>query len=319
MKKISLVVPIFNEGDSIELFFSRLLGVTDGLPYLWEYIFVNDGSIDNSIVPLKQFAADRDDVTVIDLSRNFGKEIAITAGLHACLESDAAICIDADLQHPPELIPQLINAWQDGYEIVGTIRLSSINQTYLRKAGSWLFYKLANFLTSMNLPPNSTDFGLYDISVIREFVRITERNRMFRAIVDWLGFRRAYIEFHAPERFAGSTSYSLYKLTKFAVEAITSFSLWPLRLVGYLGVLIVIGSGLTLLWMLINYALESAWGYTPLAIAVMANIFLMGIVLMSVGLVALYIGTIHTEVINRPLFVVRKKYSRKVDGVKNIV
>ena len=153
----------------------------------------------------------------------------------------------------------------------------------------------------------TTDFRLYDKKVITAFLRVTERERMFRAIMDWMGFRRSYVEFKAPSREGGVANYSYAKLWKLALNSITSFSLWPLRLAGYLGVIISFFSGCLILWMIANYLVLRIWIFTPLAIVVVINTFLMGTVLMCIGLVAIYVGIIHTEVINRPLYIVREK------------
>ena len=155
----------------------------------------------------------------------------------------------------------------------------------------------------------TTDFRLYDKKVVAAFCQTTERERIFRGIMDWLGFRKVYIKFKAEARYAGTVSYSYTKLYHLAINSITAFSLWPLRLTGYLGLTITSFSGLLLAWMLGNYIIGSETEYTPLAIVVVANTFLIGIVLIAIGLVALYIGTIHTEVVNRPLYLVREKFN----------
>jgi len=307
-KKITIVIPVFREQENIPVLFDRLVSVTSSIPrYRWEYIFVNDGSPDNSLEVLRNIAAKNPSVKVLDLSRNFGKEIALTAGVHEIGDAEAVICIDADLQHPPELIPNLVNEWERGAEVVVTIRKTSENEPLLRKIGSRIFYWLINKFCNFEMVPKTTDFRLYDKKVASAFRHATERERMFRGIMDWMGFRRAYIEFHADERLSGDVGYSYAKLWKLAINSITSFSLWPLRLTGYLGILITLLSGLLLAWMFGCYLVTSQWVYTPLAMVVVANTLLIGIVLMSIGLVALYIGTIHTEVVNRPLYLVREK------------
>jgi dolichol-phosphate mannosyltransferase len=164
-------------------------------------------------------------------------------------------------------------------------------------------------ISGLGMVSQTTDYRLYDKKVIAAFCKATERERMFRGIMDWLGFRKVYVEFAADARIGGQAGYSYIKLYNLAISSITSFSLWPLRLTGYLGITITSLSGLLLVWMLASYALGAKEGFTPLAIVVVANTFLIGIVLMSIGLVALYIGTIHTEVINRPLYVVRERFS----------
>jgi dolichol-phosphate mannosyltransferase len=270
-------------------------------------VFVNDGSPDDSIAILEELALGDKRVKVVDLSRNFGKEIALTAGVHEAGNVDAIICLDADLQHPPELIPVLVEQWQAGYEVVATIRLSTEKEPLLRKLGSRLFYWMMARMSGLSMVSQTTDYRLYDRKVIEAFKRATERERLFRGIMDWLGFRRTYIRFEADARMAGAPGYSYRKLWNLAVSSITSFSLWPLRITGYLGVLITGSSGVLLAWMLGNYALQGKWTYTPLAIFIVANTFLMGVILMAIGLVALYIGTIHTEVVNRPLYIVRQR------------
>jgi dolichol-phosphate mannosyltransferase len=173
--------------------------------------------------------------------------------------------------------------------------------------GSHLYYWIINKISDLEIVSQTTDFRLYDKKVVAAFKHATERERMFRGIMDWLGFKRSFVEFEAAARLEGEAGYSYYKLWHLAINSITSFSLWPLRLTGYLGALITTVTGLALVWMLINYFIQSRWIYTPLAMVVVANTFLIGIVLMAIGLVALYVGTIHTEVINRPLYVIRER------------
>lgn len=305
---IAIVVPVYREAGNLECLHQRLNEVTSPLTQVdWEYIFVNDGSPDHSLDVLRQLAERDPKVKALDLSRNFGKEIALTAGVHEAEGVDAVICMDADLQHPPELIPRLVDEWQKGAEVVATIRTSIEKQPLLRQIGSHLYYWLMSKISGLQMVSQTTDFRLYDKKVVAAFRHATERERMFRGIMDWMGFRRVYVEFKADARNDGRAGYSYLKLWHLAITSITSFSLWPLRLTGYLGVLITSTSGLLLIWMLINYAISSRWAYSPLAIVVVANTFLIGVVLMAIGLVALYIGTIHTEVINRPLYIVRER------------
>lgn len=307
-KKVGIVIPVYREEKNLRRMYDRLEAVTSILSQFdWEYLFVNDGSPDNSILVLRQLAAEDSKVKVIDLSRNFGKEIALTAGVHEVEGVDAVICIDADLQHPPELIPKLIEEWEAGSEVVVTIRKSIEKQPLLKRMGSHLYYWIINKISDLEIVSQTTDFRLYDKKVVAAFKHATERERMFRGIMDWLGFKRTFVEFEAAARTEGEAGYSYSKLWRLAVNSITSFSLWPLRLAGYLGGLITSVTGLALVWMLINYFIQSRWIYTPLAMVVVANTFLIGIVLMAIGLVALYVGTIHTEVINRPLYVIRER------------
>jgi glycosyltransferase involved in cell wall biosynthesis len=308
MKKIAIVIPVYREESNLQQLYDRLERVTFNLGhYYWEYVYVNDGSPDGSLTILRTLASKDPRVKVIDLSRNFGKEIALTAGVHEVDGVDAVICIDADMQHPPELIPKLVEQWELGAEVIVTIRKSIEKQPLLKRIGSYLYYWVINKISDLEIVAQSTDFRLYDKKVISAFRRATERERMFRGIMDWLGFKKVFIEFAAPARVGGEAGYSYLKLWRLAIGSLTSFSLWPLRLAGYLGATITLVSGVLLVWMLANFLLSSIWLYRPIAIVVVANTFLIGIVLMAIGLVALYVGTIHTEVINRPLYVVRER------------
>ncbi len=305
---IAIIVPVYREARNLLPLFKRLEEVTGTLPrYQWEYILINDGSPDNSLDILRQLAAIDERVKVLDLSRNFGKEIALTAGAHEAKSADAVICIDADLQHPPELIPTLVGKWVEGYDVVVTIRTSIERQPLLKRIGSHVFYWLMGKLSGLPIKSQTTDYRLYDKKVVAAFNQTTERERMFRGIMDWMGFRRVYVEFQADPRTEGAPGYSYRKLVGLALNSITSFSLWPLRLTGLLGLVITMISSLLLAWMLLNFLIKSHFQYTVLAMVVVANTFLTGVVLMAIGLVAIYIGTIHTEVINRPLYVVRER------------
>lgn len=306
-KLITVVIPVYREEKNLPKLFARLSAVTSSIAgFDWDYIFVNDGSPDNSIGVLKQLAAQHNNIKVIDFSRNFGKEVALTAGVHAA-NADAVICMDADLQHPPEVIPKLVEAWQQGAEVVATIRTSIDKQPLLRRVGSYLYYWLMARISGLDMASQTTDFRLFDRKVVDAFRQVTERERMFRGIMDWMGFRKVHVEFQAPAREEGCAGYSYAKLWQLAVNSITSFSLFPLRITGYLGVMITFLSGLLLSWMLVSNYVWGQKNFTPLAIVVVSNTLLIGIVLMAIGLVALYIGTIHTEVVNRPLYLVREK------------
>jgi polyisoprenyl-phosphate glycosyltransferase len=307
-KKISIVIPVFNEADNILKLYSRLNNVISCLSqFEWEYIFINDGSIDDSYKAIKNLANIDPKIVLLDFSRNFGKEIALTAGAHEAVDSDAIICIDADLQHPPELIPLLIERWVAGADVVVTIRSSTEKESILRKIGSFTFYWVMNKISGVNIKPKTTDFRLYDKKVVNAFSHITEHESMFRGIMDWLGFDRCYIHFQADVRASGKANYSYRKLFNLAINGITSFSLWPLKIAGYIGLLISGFSLGLLIWMLLNYFILRIWIYTPLAIVIVINTLLIGIVLMAIGLVALYVGKIHTEVANRPLYILREK------------
>jgi glycosyltransferase involved in cell wall biosynthesis len=313
-KQIDIVIPIYNEEKNIGNLFARLEKVTGAVPDIgWRYIFVNDGSPDGSMNVLRELAKNHPQVMVVDFSRNFGKEVALSAGVQASA-GDAVICMDADLQHPPELIPDLIREWRLGAEVVATVRTHIDKQPLLRRLGSHGYYWLMSKVSGLDMVSQTTDFRLIDKKVIEAFRTMTERQRMFRGIIDWMGFRKVYVEFQAAAREEGSPGYSYRKLWQLAINSLTSFSLFPLRMTGYLGFIITFLSGILLVFMLINYALGTRVIFTPIAMVVVANTLLIGIVLMAIGLVALYIGTIHTEVINRPLYIVRETLNNHISS-----
>lgn len=301
------MIPVYGEAGNLpKLYAALVLVVARLVQFDWRFVFVNDGSPDTSWEFIARLAKEDPRVSGIDLSRNFGKEIALTAGVHACKKADAVICMDADLQHPPDLISELVREWQSGAEIVVTLRRSIERQPLLRRIGSHGYYWLMSKLSGLDMRSQTTDFRLYDKKVVTAFCQATERQRMFRGIMDWLGFRKAYVPFDAGPRESGQAGYSYAKLWRLAIDSITSFSLFPLKITGYLGVVIAGFSGVMLVWMVLSRFVLGSTFFSPLSIVVMVNTFLMGIVLMAIGMVALYIGQIHTEVINRPLYAVRE-------------
>ena len=308
-QSLSVVVPVFNESKGLDALYARLAGVLDTLDLDWRIVLVDDGSPDASWDKIKELSQRDERVRGLMLSRNFGKEMALTAGVEMCPDADAVVCIDADLQHPPEVIPHLVAKWREGYEIVATIRESVADYSLLKKVGSKAFYWVMTRFSDLDIPPSSTDFRLLDRKVVRTLLQFTERTRMFRGLIDWMGFKKIYIPFAAPARDSGQVGYSFKKLLNLAVNSFTSFSLLPLRFTGYLG-LLIIGVSLPLLpFMFIGNLL---WGanYTPMAFFTVFNTFLSGIVLCALGMVSLYIGHIHTEVVQRPLYIIRERSGR---------
>lgn len=308
-KSLAVVVPVYNESQGLDALYERLKNVLETLPYRWQIILVDDGSRDASWPKIREIA-DRDQrVKGLMLSRNFGKEMALTAGVELCPEVDAVICLDADLQHPPELIPTLAEKWEEGYEIVATVREAVADYSTLKKFGSKAFYWIMTRYSDLDIPPSSTDFRLLDRKVVKTLLQFTERTRMFRGLIDWMGFKKTYIPFVAPARDTGQVGYSLKKLFNLAVNSFTSFSLLPLRFTGYLGLTI---TGVCLACLAFMMAGNMLWGanYTPMAFFMVFNTFLIGIVLCGLGMVSLYIGHIHTEVVQRPLYIIRERAGR---------
>jgi len=308
-KSLAVVVPVYNESQGLDALHQRLRAVLETLPYDWRIILVDDGSRDTSWEKIRELSERDDRVKGLMLSRNFGKEMALTAGVELCPDADAVICIDADLQHPPELIPTLTAKWEEGYEIVATVREAVADYSPMKKFGSKAFYWIMTRYSDLDIPPSSTDFRLLDRKVVATLLRFTERTRMFRGLIDWMGFRKTYIPFVAPARDTGQVGYSMKKLFNLAVNSFTSFSLLPLRFTGYLGLTII---GVSLLCLAIMVAGNMLWGanYTPMAFFTVFNTFLIGIVLCGLGMVSLYIGHIHTEVVQRPLYIIRERAGR---------
>lgn len=315
-KKISVVIPVYNEEKNVPLIAEEIAGVFAALPYEYEIIFVNDGSRDNSLLAILRLAEHHPNIKGIDFSRNFGKEPALSAGCHVA-SGDGVITMDADLQHPATLIPELIAHWEKGAEVVYTVRKKNEGASFTKRATSSMYYWLFNKITSVTTEPRSTDFRLLDKKVIEVFRRFPERERMFRGMVDWMGYKRSRVEFVARERKHGQAGYSYAKLFGLAINSFTSFSLLPLKLAGYLGLTITTLSGLLLTAMILSEFFTGWWVFTPLSILATINIFLVGIVLISLGFVALYIARIHNEVINRPLYIVREKVNFEGERTTN--
>ncbi len=304
VSKISLVVPVYNESENLESFYKAIQSTMESLrDYSWEIVFINDGSLDDSWLKIITLSNLDDRIKGVCLSRNFGKEIALSAGVDQVGDADAVIFIDADLQHPPELIPQMVDRWREGYQIVSAVR-TDINHTLIRKIGAKLFYFILNRFSNISLTPNSTDFRLLDQHVIRVFQTFEERTRFFRGMIDWMGFSKIALEFTSPDRVGGDSSFNFSRLVRLALNSITSFSFLPLRIAGYLGVGITSFTFFLLIYMLIS---DNYMGYTPQAYFAVLNAFLSGIILTALGLIAMYIAHIHTEVIRRPLYIVKEK------------
>lgn len=307
---ISITIPVFNEEQNILLIHKGILKAWENIQgkYDYEIIFVNDGSDDKSGEIIENLAKNDTRIKYIEFSRNFGKELAISAGIYHS-KGEAAIIIDADLQHPPELIPEFIEKWEKGAEIVISIRKTNQSESLTKKLGSFFFYKIMNLAGETKIIPNETDYRLINKQIIKEFNRFTERNRISRGLINWLGFKKDYIYFDAEKRKNGEPGYDNSKLTHLAVSAIINHSFFPLKFAGYLGVFITVVSGLLGIFVFLErYILDDPLNLKFSGIAMLTTIvmFLVGIVLISLGLSALYIASIHTEIINRPLYVIKK-------------
>jgi len=305
---LCIVVPCYKEKDNINVLLSRIEKVFQNMeaPVRYAVILVDDGSPDATFTIIEAEAAKKDSVFGLRFSRNFGKEQAMTAGVAYAiqtLKADAVLCMDADLQHPPEYIPQFIRHWQAGDAVVVGVRNTIADPPLLKSLGSWAFGRLMQLFSEVESVKNASDYRLLDKKVAKVVLRMREHSRLFRGLVDWTGFRRGYVFFDAPARKQGERGYTLTKLFSLAVNGITSFSLFPLRLIGCLGLLVTCCALLTMTYMLITDIAHISF-YTPLAYVVVFLTILMGILLSGMGIIALYIGQIHRDVMDRPLYLI---------------
>ncbi len=310
-KLISIVIPVYNEAANLPLLYKELTRHTQRLPYRFEVILVDDGSSDESARIIRRLSDSDPDVSAIELARNFGKEAAVSAGLHAA-KGEAAVVMDADLQMPPRLLGDFIAQWEDGSDIVVGV-FASRKMGLIRRMGAGVFYRIMGAIGDAKITPHATDYRLLDRQVLDAFNNLTEHNRMTRGMIDWLGFKRAYVPFEQEARRHGKPSYSFKGLVTLAMNSFTSYSLLPLKLAGYLGIIILALSIPTGLFMYVErYVLGDPLkllitGTDMLAIMI---VFLVGVVLACLGLISLYIANIHAEVINRPLYIVRERPRR---------
>lgn len=306
---VSVVVPMHNEALNIRPLYDELNAALKRLAYRFEIIFVDDGSSDNSVEQVEQIAEQDSRVRLIEFARNFGKESAISAGLHAA-KGDAAIMMDADLQHPPKLIGTFLDKWQKGAEVVVGVKKYCKDESWLKRWCSARFYQIMQRISHTRITPHASDYRLVDRKVIQVFGRMTERNRMTRGIIDWVGFRRSYVHFETGLRHAGTPSYNFRSLVRLAINSFTAYSLLPLKLAGYAGgFILAIAAPLGLFLMIETYVMADPFGWKISGTAMLAIMILVlvGLILACLGLIALYIAHIHAEVTNRPLYVIRRE------------
>jgi polyisoprenyl-phosphate glycosyltransferase len=306
--RITIIVPAHNEEDNLLTFLEETKKVINSLEdYIWEFIFIDDGSEDSTWAVILEMSVVHKNIRGLRLSRNFGKELALTAGiLESTEELEAVILMDADLQHPPSAITQLVQQWEEGFQVV-TAQRKSIKYSMWRKIGSSFFYFMLNHFSKLNIQEKATDFRLLDKQVLNALKNFPERNRFFRGIVDWVGFKKTSITFDSPSRTEGKSAFSFQSLSSLAINSFTSFSLMPLRLTGYLGLAVTTITGLLFIYMIITHLILKISIFSKLAYFVVFNTLLFGIVLAALGLIALYIGNIHTEVTGRPLYIVQDR------------
>lgn len=301
--RYSVIVPMFNEEQVISVTYERLKKVMDECGDTYELVFVNDGSRDRSAQMIREIS-DRDEcVKLIDFSRNFGHQVAITAGMDYA-EGQAVVVIDADLQDPPEVILQMIEKWKEGYDVVYAKRLKRRGETMFKKVTAKLFYRLLSSMTSVDIPTDTGDFRLIDRKVCDVLRGLKEKNRYVRGLVSWVGFKQTMVEYEREERFAGETKYPLKKMIRFALDGITSFSHKPLKIATYVGFFLSFSSFLYLFFVLFQRIFFTSWTVPGWASIVGVNLLFNGIVLMLLGVIGEYIGRIYDESKDRPLYIV---------------
>jgi dolichol-phosphate mannosyltransferase len=295
---------MYNEEEVVYESYKRLKGVMDSLNEPYELIFVNDGSRDATPVIVHRICEADPTVHLIDFARNFGHQTAITAGMDYA-SGDAVIVIDADLQDPPEVIPEMIAKWREGYDVVYGKRAERKGETFFKRFTSAAFYRVLRALTDVDIPVDTGDFRLIDRKVCDALKLIKERNRYVRGLISWLGFRQTGVEYVRDKRFAGETKYPLKKMLRFAFDAITSFSFKPLKLSSYVGVTISLG-GFAYLMVVLYLKLFTDTTVTGWASMMAVSLFFNGVVLMMLGIIGEYIGRIYDEAKGRPLYLVRE-------------
>ncbi len=297
---LSVVVPAFNEQEGLPECHSRLCKVLDALGVSAEIVFVNDGSTDNTLEVLYRLRERDPRVAVVELSRNFGKEIALSAGLDYALGA-AVVVIDADLQDPPELIPELIKQWREGYDVVYATRVARGGESYLKKATASAFYRLIQNVSRVKIPADTGDFRLLSRRAVDALKQLREQHRFMKGLFAWIGYPQTSVPYRRDPRFAGVTKWNYWRLWNFALEGITSFTIAPLKLASYIGLLTSLAAftyALRVIYKALVYG-DPVQGYPSLMAVVL---FLGGIQLLTLGVIGEYLGRMFDETKDRPLY-----------------
>lgn len=299
---VSVIIPVYNEEKIIPELYGRLKTAVLQISEDYELIFVNDGSKDNTLFQLRQLAEFDSRAYYINFSRNFGHQIAVTAGLDACSKKIVVI-IDGDLQDPPEIIPAMFEKYQQGFEVIYAKRKMRNGESFFKKFTAKVFYRTLNSITNINIPVDTGDFRLIDRKIVDYLKQMPEQNKFLRGQVAWLGFRQTEVLFERDERKFGKTGYSFSKMLHFAIDGITSFSTKPLEIVTRLGLWIPLISVLIILYAIFSHFIlkETVPGWTSM---ILSTMFLGGVQLFSLGIIGEYINRINKNILNRPLYIV---------------
>jgi Glycosyltransferases involved in cell wall biogenesis len=301
---LSLVVPMFNEAGNVDRLFARLAEVMAGMGVTYEIVCVDDGSRDDTVARVVAHHRLDPRIKVVELSRNFGKELALTAGLHHAA-GKAVVMIDADLQHPPELIGDMLDKWRDGYEMVIAVRTGREDESPLKRAAARAFYRLFGHVSEVKLPPGAGDFRLLDRKVVNALNAMPEHTRFMKGLYAWVGFRQTAIPFDVAPRTEGRSSFNAFRLWRLAIDGITSFTSVPLKVWTFMGMLVAAFALLYGLLFIVKTLILGidVPGYPSLIVAIT---FFAGVQLISLGVIGEYLGRVFAEVKNRPLYVVRE-------------
>jgi polyisoprenyl-phosphate glycosyltransferase len=308
--RYSIVIPVYNEEAVLAQTYQRLKQVMSTTGEQYDLIFVDDGSSDHSVILIKELCGLDPSVKLISFSRNFGHQIAITAGMDYA-EGSAIVVIDADLQDPPELILQMIAKWKEGYEVVYAKRKQRNGETFFKKKTAHLFYRLLQASTDINIPVDTGDFRLIDRKVCDVLKQLPEKNRYVRGLVSWVGFKQTAIEYDREPRLAGESKYPLKKMIKLCLDGLTSFSFKPIKLASYSGALLIV-LGVVYSILLISLKLLGSSVIEGWSLVLASELLLTGFLLTIMGIIGEYIGRIYDESRNRPLYIVGESYNNDI-------
>ncbi|MFX0133259.1 MAG: glycosyltransferase family 2 protein [Candidatus Hodarchaeota archaeon] len=311
-KQINIIIPCYNESKNVISIVNEIDLYMKILEYDYEFIFVDDGSTDNTYGEIINLSKKRDDINIIKLSRNFGKESAICVGLSFC-DSDAAIILDADLQHPPYFLPLLISEWEKGANIVDAVKIKRDGENIIRRIFSFVFHKIMNILTNMDFA-GASDYKLLDSKAINIMNNLNEKNRFFRGLTNWIGLKHIKVEYQVDNRIAGKSKWSWTNLIKLSLDAIISYTSKPLYIVTFLGLFTFIFSVILGLQTIYDKICGNA--VSGFATVILTILILSSIIMISIGILGLYLSKIYNEVKNRPIYII-EEYKKSCETIEN--